>query len=462
MPELPEVETVKRTLEKRLIGKVLLRPKIYYKPLIKTPLAEYETQLEGRKIIGLGRRGKFLLIYLDNDHHLLFHLRMEGKLFVVDKERHSKEHLSLFIPFKDSEEGLAFYDVRKFGVSYYLQNGDDGPVSNLGPEPFEIKDAKYLLDRYSNSHKPIKELLLDQTIMSGLGNIYADEVCFASLISPFMPGDKLTLKDAEAILKSSVSILNLAIENQGSTVRSYKASQDVEGSFQNFLKVYSREGKTCLRCHEFKIQKTKLSGRGTSFCPKCQHTGIAIGITGKIATGKSLVTSYFKKLGYVTFSADEEVKKLYQDEDFLLKLKEKFPSIFTPTLNKETLSEKLISDKQFKRNYQNFLYPIIRENVRKFLIAYDGKNKAVEVPLLFESHIDKEMTFLLGTESHKQSEHLKERGEKAIDVKLKFNDLNSYDKNRHKLDFIIVTDGTKKDLFERVKEIDEEVKRRLA
>lgn len=462
MPELPEVETVKRTLEKEIIGKILLEPTIYYSPLIKTDLDEYRKGVIGTRINSLSRRGKFLMIHLSNDHQLLFHLRMEGKLFVVDKKEHSTKHLSLFIPFKDSEKGLAFYDTRKFGVSYYLKENSESPVDKLGPEPFEIKDSEHLKERYNHYNKPIKELLLDQTIMSGLGNIYADEVLFAAQISPFKKGADLYKDETDRILLESKRILELAILNQGSTVKSYKPAENVHGNFQDFLQVYSREGKICHKCHTFKIQKTKLNGRGTSFCPKCQHTGISIGITGKIATGKSLVTSYFQDFGYVIFSADEEVKKLYQNEAFLEQLQVIFPQLFTPKFNKDILSSLLLEDKTFRIRYQNFLYPIIKTKAREFIIKHDGVNKALEVPLLFESKIDKEMTFLLGTESENQKDHLKERGEKNIEEKLLFNDLNSYDKNRHRLDFIIKTDYSKEHLYQEVKKIVTEIEEKLS
>ena len=255
MPELPEVETVKRTLEKEIIGKILLEPTIYYSPLIKTDLDEYRKGVIGTRINSLSRRGKFLMIHLSNDHQLLFHLRMEGKLFVVDKKEHSTKHLSLFIPFKDSEKGLAFYDTRKFGVSYYLKENSESPVDKLGPEPFEIKDSEHLKERYNHYNKPIKELLLDQTIMSGLGNIYADEVLFAAQISPFKKGADLSKDETDRILLESKRILELAILNQGSTVKSYKPAENVHGNFQDFLQVYSREGKICQKCHTFKIQK---------------------------------------------------------------------------------------------------------------------------------------------------------------------------------------------------------------
>ena len=461
MPELPEVETVRRELTKRIVNKTFDKPVVFFKGMIKTPLNEYVQGLENKTILEIRRRGKFLIFLLNDDHQVLFHLRMEGKLFVVDKESHPSSHLSLFIPFRNDEEGLAFYDVRKFGVSYYLKKDEEGPLEELGREPFEINDPQYLFDIYKTKKKPIKELLLDQSIMSGLGNIYADEVCFASSISPFMPGNKVTLKNCEDILSNSIRILTQSIENHGSTVRSYKATEDVEGSFQNFLKVYSRDGKECTRCKTFKTEKRKLEGRGTSYCPKCQHTGVSLAITGKIGSGKSLALSYFRELGYKTMSCDEEVGKLYKDKAFLTELKKKFPDVFNPEVDKVLVSEKLVSDKAFKRNYQNFIFSIIRRRVNEFIIDNDDVNKAIEVPLLFDAKMDKGFTYLIGCETTRQEEHLKERGDKDIEDRLKFNNLNSYDKNHHKLDFILKTDGTKEHLKEQVENIDRKIKEKL-
>jgi dephospho-CoA kinase len=297
--------------------------------------------------------------------------------------------------------------------------------------------------------------------MCGLGNIYADEVCFASSISPFLLGNKLSLDNVKAILENSKKILLKAIENNGSTVHSYKASQDVSGSFQNFLKVYSNEGKLCSKCKSVKIEKRRLGGRGTSLCVKCQHAGVNVAITGKIASGKSLVLSAFEKLGYKTFSADKEVALLYSDENFLKELKKKFPTVFTPELDKKVIAEKLISDKKFKREYETYIHSIIKTKVNEFIVKHDGLDKAFEIPLLFDAKMDKSFTFTIGVESNKQLEHLKIRGDKDAEKRLDFNNINSFDKNKHKLDYIIVNDFDKEELFDKVKEIDKDIKKKM-
>ena len=454
MPELPEVETVKKMLEPDLVGKVFARPKVFVKRAIGNPLEEYCSGVEGRKVLSLSRRGKYLLLHLDEDKKLLFHFRMEGKLYIVSKEPEPR-HLSIYLPFQGEQGGLAFFDTRKFGISILLNENEDGPLSKLGPEPWGIQNSSYLYTRFHRSEKPIKELLLDQTLISGIGNIYANEILFASSVSPFKPGKKITKEEAERILENAKKILADAISHHGSTIRSYHPSADSEGEFQNILKVYGKQGEECPRCHKTKIEKLFLGGRGTEFCPHCQHTGISLGITGKIASGKSLATKYFGQCGFVTFSCDEEVHKLYQDEAFLKVLKAKFPVIFTPALDKGKITSLLQNDSTFRRRYETFLYAKLRERINDFLIANDGKNKALEIPLLFESRFDKLVTYKVGVETTRQKAHLKERGEKADHAS--FNRLNSYDKHRNQLDFILHTDGPKKELKHQVKELIEKL-----
>lgn len=450
MPELPEVETVRRELAKSLPNKVLLRPAIYFAKMIQTDFDEYRN-IDHLKVMDVTRQGKFLILHLSNQKKLLFHLRMEGKLYLVNKEHHDLHHLSLFFPFDDDENGLAFYDVRKFGVTYYLDEKEMGPLQEVGPEPKEVKDTQKLWTVYRTKRKPIKDLLMDQTIMSGLGNIYANEVCYACSLSPFMNSESLTLEQTKQILQESIRILTLAIKYHGSTIRTYHATQDTSGSFQDLIQVYGKEGQVCPKCHRFKIERRGLSGRGTYFCPHCQHTGISVAITGKIASGKSLAASYFEMLGFVRFSADEEVHKLYHDEKFKQKLKDRFPNIFENRFSKSRITKLLQTSDKFRREYENVIFKEVKLRMNRFFIENDGKNKVFEIPLLFDAHMEKDFTYLVGTETTRQEEHLAERGE---DIRRQsFNQLNSYDKHRHQLDFILQTDGTKAELKNKVIEL---------
>lgn len=462
MPELPEVETIRRELKRAIVGKTILSPIVYYPKMIKGNPDSYVRECNRRTIKDIDRKGKFLLLDLDDGRRLLFHLRMEGKLYVVPKNNHSTSHLSLFFPFEEEDYGLAFYDVRKFGITMLLEKGESGPIALLGKEPSEIDDPMYLLQRFHSSFKPIKELLLDQTIIAGIGNIYASEILFRSKVSPFRKGKDITPEECNRILEESKTVLEEAIVHNGSTIRTYQASQKIHGSFQEFLKAYGHTD-TCSSCHLFKIQKIMLGQRGTYFCPKCQHTGITLGITGKIGSGKSLATSFFKEDGFLTLSADDIVHNLYQDKDFLLKLKQKFPKVFfRGKLSKERITEFLQEDRKFKRSYESFLFAQVRKRIEEFIIDHDGMDKAIEVPLLFDAHMEDLFTYLVGVETKFQEEHLRERGDRNIETRIKFNNLNSYDGNRNRLDYILHADSTKEYLKKQVDDLIDSIKEKLS
>lgn len=447
MPELPEVETVRRELEKRIIGKVFASPTIYFPKRIKSDISVFSSRIADKKILSLSRRGKFLIFHLSMGWKLLFHLRREGKLYVVGQEGYSLSHLSLFLPFKDGKDALAFYDVRKFGVCYLLREEEEGPLSLLGKEPFDFTDDGFFSLLHGKRGR-IKEVLRDQKTVSGIGNIYADEICFAAKVSPFKKANILSKEETSSLLQNAKEILSKAIKEHGSTVRSYKASQKVTGSYQSFLKVYGREGKDCLVCKKTKIRKRSLDGRGTCFCPYCQKRGITLAVTGKIASGKSLATSYFGKHGFLTLSCDEIVHGIYQDGKEREEIKKAFPLIFTPLFDKAKVTLLLETDSGFKHSYLSLINHKVQRKVTDFLNQNDGKDIAVEVPLLFDSHREHLFQYLVGVETTKQLKHLKERGGNAS--QMKFNGLNSYDRHRNELDFILKSDGTKKELEKQV------------
>ncbi len=448
MPELPEVETIKRILEKELVGKVFSTPILYVEKALQTAKEDFSS-LNGKKILSLSREGKYLLIHLSEGRYLLFHLRMEGKLYIVQKETKSEKHLSAFFPFKDEEKGLAFYDTRKFGIIEYLHEKEKGPLSRIGKEPFDIHQDE-LYEKYSHSHRVLKELLLDQNLMSGIGNIYANEILFDAKLSPFLPGCSLSEEQCASLLISSRKILSLAIEKNGSTIRSYHAKEGQSGDFQNLLKVYSRKGQPCEICHH-KIEKRNVAQRGTEYCPYCQKTGLDVAITGKIASGKSLAASYFREEGFLSFSADEEIHKMYHDPSFLKELKHLFPTLFTPTLDKKVITEKLKNDRAFKKKYLSFLYKRLRKKINDFTIQNNGKNKIFEMPVLFDAKMDDLFPIIIGVETKKQKEHLLERGEDPSRVF--FNSMNSYDDHKDRLDYILHTDGEKSELKKQVLDV---------
>ena len=265
----------------------------------------------------------------------------------------------------------------------------------------------------------------------------------------------LKIDDVKRIIDNAKEILSLAIEHNGSTVRSYQASKTIEGSYQDFLKVYGKQGQLCPKCHRYHIEKKQLSGRGTSYCPHCQNVGISVCITGKIASGKSLATSYFQEEGFIAFSADDEIHRMYQEKEFKAKIKANFPFLFTPYLNKKKISKLLHTDKRFRRQYEAFLYRELKERMFAFFLKNNGKKKVFEIPLVFDASMEKLFTYLVGVETTKQREHLLMRGEDPD--RASFNKLNSYDQHREELDYILKTDGTKEELKENVKKLIEKL-----
>lgn len=271
MPELPEVETVRQTLKSQIVGKKIVKVEVKYKPIIASDLEEFMNTLLNKEIKDVSRIGKWLIFDLGT-HCLLSHLRMEGKYFLKSTKQKVEKHEHVIITFQDGSD-LRYHDTRKFGRMiltpkeklYELE-----PIKKQGIEPTKKELTKeYLYDKIKKKNLPIKTILLDQTIISGLGNIYANEVLFASQINPFKKGRDITKKDCEKIIQASNKIITKAIEDGGTTIKSYTSSLGVTGRFQTYLKVHKREGEPCKICST-KILNQKINGRSTYYCPKCQ------------------------------------------------------------------------------------------------------------------------------------------------------------------------------------------------
>jgi len=271
MPELPEVETVRRTLEQVLVSKKITHISVFYAKMIQhQSMEDFTTLLQNQTFKSLDRRGKYLIFNFDS-LSLLVHLRMEGKFFIrsMNDPIQKHEHVAFDL---DNGMSLRYHDTRKFGTMELLPTEKiSDRLSFLGPEPMsDSLTFAYLYPKIKKSQKTIKSLLLDQTIISGLGNIYVDEVCFLSRIHPSKKGNRLTKKQIESIITSAQKVIGKAIELGGSTIRSYTSSLGVTGRFQNELFVHTREGEPCKECGAT-ILKTKVSGRGTYYCPVCQR-----------------------------------------------------------------------------------------------------------------------------------------------------------------------------------------------
>lgn len=273
MPELPEVETVRKILNKWLIDKTIIAVDFFYDDVLSNMgIDEFKKKIINQKINNIGRRGKFLLFNLDN-YVLLSHLRMEGKYYLVKEiEKNSKIDKHKICSFHlDDGNQLIYHDVRKFGRMKLLENESfelDPSLTNLGEEPFTL-DWEIFYNKIKKSRREIKKILLDQNIIAGLGNIYVDEVLFKSLISPLRRANEISKKEAKTLIQNSIIVLNKAIEAGGSTVRSYRFGGEAEGRFQNELYVYGRSNQNCYVCNS-KIKKIVVGGRGTHYCSKCQ------------------------------------------------------------------------------------------------------------------------------------------------------------------------------------------------
>ena len=272
MPELPEVETVKETLKRLVIGKKIIGVTVNYSNIIEYPNVQlFKEEIINQTINDIKRRGKWLLFDLDN-YYLLSHLRMEGRYFYKNKNDEHLKHEHVIFNFSDETE-LRYLDSRKFGKMHLIEKKDaynQKPLNELGLEPWDDNlTISYLKEKYKNKKLPIKTVILDQSIIVGIGNIYADEILFLSNINPLKKASLLNDNELLNIIKYTKKKKKKAILNGGTTIRSYESSEGVHGKFQQNLLVHNRENKDCPNCKN-KIIKIKVGGRGTYYCPNCQ------------------------------------------------------------------------------------------------------------------------------------------------------------------------------------------------
>ncbi len=271
MPEIAEVETVRNTLKRQILYKRIKTVKILYERMIESDGKEFKKNLENNEFVDIKRRGKWLIFEL-HDYYLLSHLRMEGKYFLKNRNEPIEKHEHVIFTFDDDTD-LRYHDTRKFGRMNLIKKEELETTEAIQKQGYEPGDkdltAEHLLEKFKNKKLPIKTILLDQTIISGLGNIYANEVLFASGINPFKWGCEITKKEAERIVESSEKIIKRAMELGGTTIKSYTSSLGVTGRFQQELMVHKRESEECKVCHN-PIKNEKINGRSTYYCAFCQ------------------------------------------------------------------------------------------------------------------------------------------------------------------------------------------------
>lgn len=277
MPELPEVENVKQGLNKLVTGETIQHVEVRWRRIIDEPTPhEFASRLRGQTIERVERRGKFLLFYFD-DYVMISHLRMEGKYLLAEPKTNGelprRDNHTHIIFHLDSGKKLVYHDVRKFGRMYLVNKGEEfahKSLAKLGPEPTEgdflLEEMQEFLTRRT---KAIKGVLLDQQIVVGVGNIYADEILYRAQIHPGTPANRLTDAEEERLHEAVIYILNNAVNSGGTTIRTYKNAFGDAGTYQDELKVYGKDGDDCPTCGT-EIAKTKIAGRGTHYCPVCQ------------------------------------------------------------------------------------------------------------------------------------------------------------------------------------------------
>ena len=270
MPELPEVETVVRDLRSLLVGRTFAGIEVSRKALRRKWSRSWVATLLGQRVDGIHRRGKWILIDL-GEPWLLVHLGMTGQFTIAGADLPRETHTHIVFTLDDANE-LRFRDIRRFGSvtlysarakldAFFVQNG-------LGPEPFDL-DGTYWRQSLQNTKRSLKAILLDQTIVAGVGNIYADEALFEAKLHPTKLGMELTPRQAHMLQHSLVAVLRRAIERRGSSIRDYVGGSGLKGHFQHEFRVYGQAGEPCSRCRAA-IEKMTLAGRSTHFCPKCQ------------------------------------------------------------------------------------------------------------------------------------------------------------------------------------------------
>ncbi len=265
MPELPEVETIARKLRPELVGRTILSADLRWARTLAEPSPKkFAQQVKGQKILAVGRRAKYFILHLSNSA-LLIHLRMSGDLHIKDSTKKAEKHDRLIIKLSGNKS-LAFNDTRKFGRVWLL--ADPAEIFNkLGPEPLS-KDftPQWLHAALHKKHRQLKPLLLDQTFLAGLGNIYTDEALNIAKLNPLRESSSVTAKQAERLHEAIRNVLNEGIRRNGASIDwVYRG-----GEFQNYFRVYDREGEPCQNCGAT-IKRITVGQRGTHYCPKCQR-----------------------------------------------------------------------------------------------------------------------------------------------------------------------------------------------
>jgi formamidopyrimidine-DNA glycosylase len=266
MPELPEVETIKNELLPHVLGRSIQSVDVYWDKMVKQPsVDEFRTRLIGQKITGLSRRGKYLFFHLSGGNVLVMHMKMTGSLVVNPNDT----RFARAVLYLDNGTSVSFHDPRKFG-KMWLDSSTDTIIKQLGPEPLDESFTMRVLGGILAKRKaPIKPVLLDQAIIAGIGNMYADESLFEARIHPMKPANSLSKVELKRLYLAIQLVLRKALEKKGASVRNYIRPDGQPGTAHDEFRVAHGVGKNCPRCGTA-IKRIVVRGRGTYICPKCQ------------------------------------------------------------------------------------------------------------------------------------------------------------------------------------------------
>lgn len=448
MPELPEVETVKNILNTFIVGATISEVIVNKSRLIVGSVNDFKKKLANQTFSEVKRIGKYLIFTFKSDLILLSHLRMEGKFLDSSLEEPLSKFAHVIFTLTNGRR-LVYEDTRQFGKMELSTKSDylaTKALQNVGPEPFSIDKNSYYKSLQTKSIA-IKLALLDQKLMSGLGNIYVDEVLYLSKIHPSTPAQKITRSEVDTLIDNSIITLNKAIKAGGTTVKSYHPAKGISGNFQQELLAYGRAYLPCSFCGH-KMKKIFVGGRGTTFCPLCQINHFSprvIAITGMKAAGKSTLLSYIARSGYPTYSADLLAKELYNNIKVVDTLSKKLgTSLKTNNLFDISLLREFLNENPERiKDFNEVIHPLVKAKFIEIINKTPAKVLFFEIPLLFSNKIDELFTYTIGVEVSltRQVENLLKRGSKPGPSPDKM-----YLKNRYKLDYILTNDGSVSDL----------------
>ena len=270
MPELPEVETVRRSLEPFLVGQTVIQVEVR-EPRLRRPLpVEFARTLTGRTIRAINRRGKYLHFQLDDQKIWLVHLGMTGQLVVEIREAAPLPHDHVRVMLSSGHQ-VRYNDPRRFGLMVVGTTQEIDAVTKLGCEPLSRDfTARYLLNKASSTKRTIKDVLMDQRVVAGVGNIYASELLFRAGVRPDRTATTLDPAAIDRVVKAVKAVLREAIRHRGSSISDYRDGEGKEGGFQQRFRVYDRDGKPCRTCRTTICRDTR-GGRSSFFCPMCQR-----------------------------------------------------------------------------------------------------------------------------------------------------------------------------------------------